>query len=89
MPKPKRVKFTDQTPMPWGIHKGTPLEKVPADHLLWLFKQPWIKDWPDLHDYLVENQAALLKESEEEQDATQRRNAQGFASLDDYMKYGR
>jgi hypothetical protein len=87
MPKKPRVKFTDQTPMPWGKHKGTPMEEVPASHLLWLFKQPWIKEWPDLYDYLVENQVALLQEDEEAQDT--RPSGKGFESLDDYMRYGR
>ncbi len=70
--------------MPWGDHKGTPMEKVPAEYLLWLFKQTWIKDWPDLHDYLVANQAAFELEDQEDRGGTD-----GFDSLDDYMRYGR
>ena len=70
--------------MPWGEHKGTPMEAVPPDYLLWLFKQPWIKDWPDIHDYLVANQDAILAEDHEDQGGTD-----GFESLDDYMRYGR
>ena len=69
--------------MPWGDHKGTPIGQVPSDYLLWLFKQTWIKEWPDLHAYLVANQAAFLME-EEEQGGTD-----GFESLDDYYRYGR
>lgn len=71
--------------MPWGEHKGTPMGDVPHDYLLWLFKQPWIKDWTDVHDYLVKNQAALLAEQEEESGPP----GGGFNSLDDYMRYGR
>ena len=84
MPKPPRVTYTDETPMPWGEHKGTPIGEVPGDYLLWLFRQKWIKDWPDVHAYLVENQAALLQEDEEDRGGTD-----GFESLDDYMKWGR
>lgn len=84
-PKPKRVKFTDQTPMPWGEHKGTPMKDVPSSYLLWLFKQPWIRDWPDVHAYLVANQDALLAEEEEDSPPA----SGGFNSLDDYMRYGR
>lgn len=84
MPKPPRVTYTDETPMPWGEHKGTAIGEVPGDYLLWLFRQPWIKDWPDVHDYLVANQAALLQEDEEDKGGTD-----GFESLDDYMKWGR
>jgi hypothetical protein len=60
------------------------MEDVPGEYLLWLFRQPWIKDWPDVHDYLVANQAALLEEDHEDTGGTD-----GFESLDDYMRYGR
>lgn len=70
--------------MPWGANKGVPMGQVPGEYLLWLFKQEWIKEWPDVHDYLVANQTALLKEDEEENQSTD-----GFESMDDYMRYGR
>ena len=70
--------------MPWGDHKGTPIGQVPSDYLLWLFKQTWIRDWPDVHDYLVANQAALMSEQDEEPGGQD-----GFSSLDDYYRYGR
>lgn len=70
--------------MPWGEHKGIPMEDVPPDYLLWLFRQAWVRDWPDIHAYLVANQAALL--AEEDEGKTSR---DGFDSLDDYMRYGR
>ena len=70
--------------MPWGTHQGVPMGDVPGEYLLWLFKQNWIKDWPDIHAYLVENQAALLEEDHEDTGGTD-----GFESLDDYMRYGR
>lgn len=85
MPKQPRQEVTDSTPMPWGEHKGIPMEKVPPAYLLWLFKQGWIKDWPDIHAYLVANQAALLAEEDEQNPPT----TGGFESLDDYMRYGR
>jgi hypothetical protein len=78
------VTYTDQTPLPWGQHKGTPIGQAPSAYLLWLFKQDWIRDWPDVHDYLVKNQDLLLAEDEEEKAGTD-----GFESLDEYMRYGR
>jgi hypothetical protein len=58
---------------------------VPHDYLLWLFRQTWIKDWPDIHVYLMKNLAALLeKEAENEP-----KHTDGFESYDDYMRYGR
>lgn len=71
--------------MPWGVHKGTAMEDVPPDYLLWLFRQKWVRDWPDLHDYLVENQDALmLEETKSEEDAPRGE----FTSYEDYMKHG-
>ena len=70
--------------MPWGEHEKTPMGDVPADYLLWLFRQAWVKDWPDIHEYLVANQAAFLMEEE-----GQSGGGEGFQSLDDYMRYGR
>lgn len=85
MAKPPRITYTDKTPMPWGQHKGKAMEDVPSDYLLWLLRQPWIRDWPDIHAYLVANQAALLMEEGEEDSG----GTDGFTSLDDYERYGR
>jgi hypothetical protein len=83
MPKPPRKTVTDTSLMPWGEHKGTAMQDVPASYLLWLFKQPWIKDWPEIHAYLVANQDVLLAEDNEGG------STDGFDSIDDYFKYGR
>lgn len=71
--------------MPWGKHKGTKMGKVPHDYLLWLLRQDWITDWPDVHAYLIENQSVLLAEASAEQPE----GSDGFTSYDDYMRYGR
>ncbi len=72
--------------MPWGEHQGTPMESVPPDYLLFLFRQPWIRDWPDLHIYLVENQDALLLEDAGNEPT---HGQAEFQSYEDYMRYGR
>lgn len=71
--------------MPWGVHKGIPLGEVDPAYLLWLFRQTWVRDWPDLHDYLVENQEALLLE-DTESEADEPRGE--FTSYEDYMRHG-
>lgn len=38
--------------MPWGPYKGTPMGKLPLDHLLWLREQSWLQDWPAIHAYV-------------------------------------
>lgn len=70
--------------MPWGAHKGIPLGDVDPSYLLWLFRQAWIRDWPDMHVYLVANQDALMMED------TEADQPEGeFTSYEDYMRYGR
>lgn len=78
-------KVTDQTPLPWGEHKGIPMADVPPEYLLWLLKQPWIRDWPDIRNYLLQRQTELR--GIENRDAPQ--STDGFTSLDDYYRFGR
>ena len=33
------AKLTDQDPMPFGKHKGLPMEQVPARYLFWLWTE--------------------------------------------------
>lgn len=49
----------DQTPMPFGKHKGKPMEEVPASYLLWL-RDNGVSG--DVKDYIEENLSALQKE---------------------------
>lgn len=32
------MKYTDETPMPWGVHKGKLLANVPDHYLKWLYE---------------------------------------------------
>ena len=54
----------DETLMPFGKHKGKKLANVPANYLLWLFDQDWIK--PDMKLYINENMDALKIEIDNE-----------------------
>lgn len=29
--------LTDESTMPWGVHRGSKMENVPASYLLWLY----------------------------------------------------
>ena len=33
------MKYTDDTPMPFGKHRGQKLEDMPAEYLLWLVNE--------------------------------------------------
>lgn len=77
--------WTDQTVMPWGVHKGTKLKDVPASYLLWLFEQSWIRDYAGLHAYLKKHEDQLMQEKnagreEDEPD-------DGGRTFDDYRNY--
>lgn len=58
------MRMTDDTPMPFGKHKGRRLEDVPANYLLWLGSnlEPTDQTRTALLHYIVENQAALEHE---------------------------
>lgn len=52
--------LTDQSPMPFGIHKGKKMEDVPAKYLLWLRTEGCRN--PEVAAYIEDNLTALCKE---------------------------
>lgn len=58
--------MNDQTPMPFGTHKDTPLGQVPAGYLDWLIGQPGIRKYPDLERYIEDNLEAIHAEIEDD-----------------------
>lgn len=57
----KIKEYDDLTPMPFGKHKGEPLQDVPAHYLHWLWIQKPLYD-RKLEDYIKRNISALKKE---------------------------
>lgn len=56
--------MNDQSPMPFGKHKGKTMEEVPASYLLWLWDESvWAQPERDIHAYIKESMSALLKEA--------------------------
>ena len=55
------MKYDDLTTMPFGIHKGEPLQDVPASYLHWLWTQRPMDD-QNLEDYIRANLPALKLE---------------------------
>lgn len=53
-------KLTDQSPMPFGVHKDKKMEDVPASYLLWLHNQGCRN--PDVAAYIEESMSALTLE---------------------------
>lgn len=57
-------RLKDKDKMPFGIHEGLLMEKVPPDYLLYIDRQPWITKWPAVKGYIDHNRTVLLKEIE-------------------------
>lgn len=59
-------RLSDRDQMPFGAHKGKPMEKVPAEYLDWLDGQDWLKaKWPRIKEYIRFNRAVIDKELED------------------------
>jgi hypothetical protein len=68
------LKLTDQSPFPIGKkYRGTKMEDVPADHLLWWWddcglwnrESLWSEEYFAVHDYIKENFSALETEAKD------------------------
>jgi len=57
------TKYTDESIMPLGKYKGQKLANVPAQHLLWLYDQPWFTTNGPLGKYIDESRVSLLTEA--------------------------
>jgi len=60
------MKITDSTPMPWGKYKGTAMEDVPADYLIWCYDND--KCSPDVRAYIEDNMDVLNHEIKRKQE---------------------
>lgn len=52
--------LTDESPMPWGKHKGTKMINVPSSYLLWCYTNG--KCSYDVSKYVQENYDVLNEE---------------------------
>lgn len=52
--------LTDQSPMPFGEHKGKLMEDVPAEYLIWLINNG--KLTPEVREYIEDNMDVLQAE---------------------------
>ena len=60
------TQLADTDPMPFGKHKGQPMEEVPASYLHWLWSQGLDKDrTSSVGDYIRRNLNVLKEEYED------------------------
>lgn len=57
----KTQTLTDESPMPWGKHKGTKMANVPAAYLLWCLREG--KCSADVREYINDNLEILKREA--------------------------
>jgi hypothetical protein len=50
--------------MTFGMHKGIPLDDIPASYLLWLIEED-VNVIPAIRDYLVHNEKGIRKQVED------------------------
>ncbi len=51
--------------MPFGKHRGTPMQDVPAAYLHWLYHQPGFDRSSPVGAYIANNRSALEMENED------------------------
>lgn len=54
--------LTDNSPMPFGKHRGKAMVDVPAVYLLWLYNNPSFEDGP-VKKYILNNLDVINKEA--------------------------
>ena len=53
----------DLSPMPWGKHRGVPMQDVPAQYLWWLWTEGMMSNKQEpVADYIRRNLEALKQE---------------------------
>ncbi len=55
----------DLSPMPFGKHRGTPMQDVPAAYLHWLWHQPDFDRSSPVGAYIANNRSALEIENDD------------------------
>lgn len=55
-------KLDDLSPMPFGKHKGNPMQEVPASYLHWLWGEKKNDNQCPVIDYIRRNLSALKQE---------------------------
>lgn len=60
----KKPAYTDLDCMPFGKHKGIPLQDVPASYLIWLWTQKPLSDIK-LENYIYNSMDALKMEDKD------------------------
>ena len=69
--------------MPWGELKGTRMRDLPMTYLDFLLRQPWLKDWPAIHAYVLSREAEIVAAR------PQLEQPKVLQTYDDYLRWAR
>ena len=59
------TKLNDDSPMPFGKHRGKPMEEVPADYLIWCASKQWVAfQYPAVAEYIEDNWEIINSEDD-------------------------
>ena len=58
--------LTDNSPFPFGQHKGKAMINVPAQYLLWCLEQDWFKSWEAVELYILDNKEVIEQQAKKE-----------------------
>jgi hypothetical protein len=63
---------SDTDPFPFGTHKGTKYEDVPASYLIWFADQVWAPKWAAPYAYVTKHRKVLELEIKQEKQSRRR-----------------
>ena len=61
-------RIPDDFVITWGKHAGKKIGDVPCAYLLWFLEQDWAREYPEVYQYVIQEQDTLLEEYEKEYD---------------------
>jgi hypothetical protein len=71
--------------MPWGDHRGKPMDDVPSEYLFQLAQKRWLQSaWPGLHAY-IRKHYDIIKQQAEGRYASDS-DEEGYSSYEDYLR---
>ena len=83
MPSPRNRPLNADDKMPWGEFAGKRMGDLPVEYLDFLIRQPWLKDWPGIHQY-ISAKRAFIESSRPKQIEPKVLN-----TYDDYIRWAR
>jgi uncharacterized protein (DUF3820 family) len=74
----------DTDPMPFGMHKGTQMQDVPASHLMYLYDNDKLPKGSDVCNYVLDRMGDLrIEAANEKKGIFKSKNAAYYATEDD------